>query len=254
MSLPDSSILTNINFEGSAKQRNLLFEKKYITVRQIENRLYSDEEVERLPDIKSSHTHYHEWRIRKRSMQRLTGYFAAKKKRLDILDAGCGNGWLAHALSRIPGAEVTGMDVNFTELQQAARVFNHNQHLRFVYGDVSEGLPAASKFDIILFAASIQYFRSLRKLIHTCMQQLNANGEIHIIDSHFYRQIELEAARRRTEEYYFSLGFPEMSEYYHHHCINELQAFNHTILRNPRFMFHRFSANKNPFYWVCIKK
>ncbi len=253
MHLPDSSILTNIHFPGNAKAGNLLFEKKYITVRSIENRLYTDEEVEHLPDIAPDHTHYQEWMSRKKSGRRLVNYLTAKKKRLNILEAGCGNGWLAHLLAGIPGAEGTGLDINFTELQQAARVFNENTHLRFIYGDVCSGILRDLKFDIIVFAASAQYFHSLRKILNVCLRQLKPGGEIHIIDTHFYKSSEIPAAKKRTIDYYTSLGYPEMSDYYFHHDINELHAFNHTVLHNPFSVMNRFLNNRDPFHWVYIK-
>jgi ubiquinone/menaquinone biosynthesis C-methylase UbiE len=253
MLLPDSSILTNIQFAGSEDPGNTLFEKRYISIRSMENRLYTDEEVMRLPDIASSHIHAREWMIRKRSCCRLVQYLAARKKRLDILEAGCGNGWLAHRLSEIPGTSVTGLDINFTELQQAARVFRENQHLRFIYGGLHGSMPENRMFDVIVFAASIQYFRSLTATLHYCLRHLNPGGEIHLLDSHLYEASETEEARKRTFAYYDSLGYPEMSEYYFHHGISELQPFRHRILQNPRSLLNRLRGGQG-FHWVCIKK
>jgi ubiquinone/menaquinone biosynthesis C-methylase UbiE len=254
MNLPDSSILTNIHFPGNAKPGNLLFEKKYITIRCIENRLYTDEEVMKLPAINPAHTHYREWMMRKKSSRRFINYLSVKQKRLSILEIGCGNGWLAHSLSAIPGAEVTGLDINFTELQQAARVFNEDPHLRFIYGDIHAGILHDLKFDIIVFAASIQYFRSLRKTLAVCMQHLAPGGEIHITDTHFYKPAEIHEAKKRTADYYSSLGYPEMAEYYFHHLISELQAFDHKILFNPVSVKNRILRNTDPFYWIRIQK
>ena len=253
MNLPDSSILTNIAFSGNTQSDNILFEKKYITIRCIENRLYSDEDVEHLPEIAHDHTHYLEWMARKRSSRRLVSYLSAKKKKLSILEAGCGNGWLAHMLSRIPGSQVAGLDINFTELQQAARVFNEEKDLRFIYGDINTGILNDLKFDIIVFAASIQYFRSLNKALQVCFQQLKPGGEIHIMDTHLYKSNQIADARKRSHDYYTSLGYPEMSEYYYHHDIEELNAFSHSILHNPFSVVNRVLNNKDPFHWICIK-
>jgi SAM-dependent methyltransferase len=254
MILPDSSILTNIQFPGNAKPPNDLFEKKYISIRCLENRLYTDEEVEHLPIIARSHTHYREWIIRKKSSNRLINYLSSKKKRLRILEVGCGNGWLAHSLSAIPGSEVTGLDINFTELQQAARVFNEDKHLHFIYGDIYANVLNNLKFDVIVFAASIQYFQPLRKIITICLKHLSPAGEIHIIGSHFYKPSEINEAKKRSLEYFTSLGYPEMSDYYFHHQFKELKLFNHTIFFNPHFVVNRFLKNTDPFYWVGIKK
>src|SRR5450755_2113584 len=198
MTLPDSSILSNIHFQGETKSDNLLFEKKYIEIRCIENRLYSDEEVSHLPDISPEHLHYREWKIRKKSSLKLISYLASKKKRLQILEVGCGNGWLSHALAAIPGANVIGLDINFTELQQAANVFNDDRNLKFVYGDIYSGVLLETIFDIIIFPASVQYFNSFKKILGFCMEQIQPSGEIHILDSPFYRSTEIAAAEKRS--------------------------------------------------------
>ncbi|MDP4211048.1 MAG: class I SAM-dependent methyltransferase [Bacteroidota bacterium] len=254
MTLPDSSILTNIHFPGNENPGNSLFEKKYISIRCMENRLYSDDEVASLPDISRQHSHFSEWIIRKRSSQRLIRYLTARKRRLNILEVGCGNGWLAHGLSEIPGAEVTGLDINFTELQQAARVFNEHEHLRFIYGDITSGILHDRLFDVIVFAASIQYFHSLTDSFCKCLKLLKRDGEIHLIDSPLYLSGEIEAAKQRTFSYYDSLGYPEMSEYYFHHDIRELQVFNHKIMQNPNSVFNRFLGSRDCFHWIRVKK
>ncbi len=220
----------------------------------MENRLYSDDEVADLPNISRQHSHFLEWMIRKKSSQRLIHYLTSRKKRLNILEAGCGNGWLAHGLSGIPGAEVTGLDINFTELQQAARVFNEHEHLRFIYGEMTSGILHDRLFDVIVFAASIQYFHSLTGTFCKCLKLLKPGGEIHLIDSPLYNTGEIEAAKQRTFSYYDSLGYPEMSEYYFHHDIHELRAFNHKIMQNPNSAFNKLFGNKDGFYWICIKK
>ena len=255
MNLPDSSILTNIQFPGKAKPVNDLFEKKYISIRCLEDRLYTDEEVEQLPLIARNHIHYKEWVIRKKSSDRLINYLSSKKKRLRILEVGCGNGWLSHSLSSIPGSEVTGLDVNFTELQQAARVFNEEKHLHFIYGDIyTNVLTTNLKFEVIVFAASIQYFQPLQKILMICLKHLSPAGEIHIIGSHFYKISEINVAKKRTLDYFTSLGYPEMSDYYFHHAVNELKKFNHCIFYNPKSIINKFFKSTDPFYWVAVKK
>jgi len=113
--------LTNIQVQGHSRLREILFEKKYIVIRSLENRLCTDEELAKLPDLPAEHPHHREWEIRRRSVQRLVRYLAGRKRPLEILEVGCGNGWLTHHLAELPGTKVTGIDINFTELQQAAR-------------------------------------------------------------------------------------------------------------------------------------
>jgi ubiquinone/menaquinone biosynthesis C-methylase UbiE len=228
------------------------FEERYISLRKKESRLYTDEQVKWLPEIERSHPHYKEWELRKTSCDKLTQHLSSKRTELNILEVGCGNGWLCHHLSKIPGSNVAGTDINKTELDQAKRVFDHIENIEFMYGGIHNEKVRSEKFDAIIFAASIQYFRSLEGIIPAALQMLHTGGEIHILDSHFYKPSELETARKRSFDYYHSLHFAEMTEYYFHHCIDELDPFIHKILYNPDVFLNRFIKNKNPFPWICI--
>ena len=137
------------------------FEEKYILLRRKENRLYTDEQLKWLPEIEVSHPHYKEWQARKRSCNKLIQHLGNKRTDLNILDVGCGNGWLCHHLSKIPGSSVAGIDINKTELDQAKRVFDHIENVEFFYGGIDNESIRNEKFDAIIFAASIQYFPSL---------------------------------------------------------------------------------------------
>ena len=180
-------------------------------------------------------------------------YLKRKNKPLDILEIGCGNGWLSHRLSIISGSKVIGTDINFTEIQQAARVFQHIPDLHFIYTSVEPGVFKEKKFDSIVFAASIQYFPSLSETIKKTLRLLKPGGEINIIDSNFYTMADLSEEKHRSVLYYESAGFPEMAAYYFHHSLEDLQDFNYSILYDPKNLFYKFSPNKNPFYWICIK-
>jgi 2-polyprenyl-3-methyl-5-hydroxy-6-metoxy-1,4-benzoquinol methylase len=253
MYLPDSSILTNIRVQGHTRLKEMLFEKKYIEIRALESRLYNDDELVRLPDIDPANPHFSEWQLRKRSMRRLLGYLSRRKCGLDILDVGCGNGWLTHQLAEIPGTKVTGVDINFTELQQAARVFSNDPNLRFFHGDIRSGILEDRQFDIILFAASIQHFPSLKKMLHFCLASLKKAGEIHILDTSFCRPEEVKIEQRRTLAYFTSFGYPEMSDYYFHHTLADLRSFHYTLLYNPKGIRNRFLRLKNPHPWIRIR-
>jgi ubiquinone/menaquinone biosynthesis C-methylase UbiE len=147
---------------------------------------------------------------------------------------------------------VTGLDINFTELQQAARVFNDDPNLVFIHGDLRSGILSDRSFDCIVFAASLQYFPSLKKIVHFTLSYLKPGGEIHITDTHFYRPLEIEAAKRRTVTYYTSLGYPEMADFYFHHSDNDLRPFHHAQLYKPKAVRNRLFGNKDPFPWIRI--
>ena len=110
---------------------------------------------------------------------------------------------------------------------------------------------------MIIFAASIQYFDSLDKIISSVIRFLKPGGEIHIIDSKFYNENEIFGARERTRNYYDKLGFPGMSEYYFHHSWNELDEFNYHVVNEMNYMpsklsklFNRFAPIQFP--WIVI--
>ena len=216
--------------------------------------MYTDEEIACLPDCASTHPHKAEWQIRKKTFGKLYRYLFNKKKPLSILEIGCGNGWLSHRLSAIPRSKVTGLDINFTEIQQAARVFNNHSKLKFIYGDTRSGILQGRKFDIILFAASIQYFQRPDEILDLCLQHLADSGEIHITDSLFYSAQNLPAAKKRSCDYFANIGFPEMADHYFHHPLSCLDPFNHTILYDPHSLINRLTRNKIPFHWIRIKK
>ena len=231
-----------------------LFEERYLLARRKEKRMYHDEEVKLLPEIDAFHPHYKEWQVRKKSGIKLYKYLLAKRRALNIFEAGCGNGWLSHQLSAIPGASITASDLNLAELQQAARVFSDISNIKFVYGDSSTVLSGNNKYDIIVFAASIQYFSSLPEILQIALAHLNEGGEIHILDSNFYTVKNLAAAKKATVDYYNELGFPEMAYHYFHHSIESLHSFHNRFLYNPASFRHRLLLGKHPFPWVCIKK
>jgi ubiquinone/menaquinone biosynthesis C-methylase UbiE len=233
---------------------NTDFEERYVALRKKEGRIYSDEEVFQLPEISRYHPHCKEWVMRTQSMARLIEWLKKKNKVLKILEVGCGNGWFCNRLSEIENSEVTGMDINSTELQQAQRVFRNRSNVRFLYRQINADIDKDEKFDVILFAASIQYFQSLKEILPLAFRHLNETGEIHITDTHFYESEELIQARKRSKDYFTAIGFPEMANYYFHHDIKELQPYNFKVLYKPSRFYDRILRNNNPFPWICIKR
>jgi ubiquinone/menaquinone biosynthesis C-methylase UbiE len=229
------------------------FEEAYISLRDKEQRMYSDEEVFELPQVANDHIYKKEWEVRKASAQRLIKYLQKKKQPLKVLEVGCGNGWLSHHLSTIESSVVEGVDVNSIELGQASRVFAGVENLSFIHGDIGSGFLNDQRFDIVVFAAAVQYFQSFRGIINTALNILSKEGEIHILDSKFYTSNEVENARKRSKEYFQKMGFEMMSKFYFHHSFEELEPFNYQILYDADSLTNKLFNKNNPFNWISIK-
>jgi len=221
----DVYILTEINNE---------FESIYLNVRAKEKRIYTDNELINLPFPSNNNPHKKEWNIRAKSYNRFKEYLRQKKDNLSILDLGCGNGWFSGQLSKSLNHNFYCVDVNLAELKQGRRVFNSEQ-IKFIYADIfTSDIPKAF-FDVVIINAAAQYFTDFKKLINHIFTLSKTNGEIHIIDSPFYLETEVNDAKKRTEKYYQSLGFPEMANNYFHRSIWDIKLLKQSGYNNLRF-------------------
>lgn len=233
------------------------FEELYLKLRRKEKRLYSDEEVKLLPFASSLNPHKKEWDYRAKSFIRFKDYLKQFNEQLNILDLGCGNGWFSGELSKTFNHNFYCLDINFYELRQAARLFS-GENIKYIYGDLFKMEIAKNSFDLIVLNSSVQYFESLNSLVKELIYTLKLEGEIHIIDSPFYEEEDLQSAKERTTSYYNSLGFPEMSAFYFHHTYKSLNDFNYQILYDPRSLKNRLLSlafkSDSPFPWIKIKR
>lgn len=242
------NILSEINSE---------FEKIYLKVREKENRIFSDDEVKKLPFASDSNPHKKEWGLRARSFLRFNKYLKSKKQNLNILDLGCGNGWFCGQLSKSFNHNFYCVDVNLTELKQGRKVFNSEQMI-FTYADIFKAEIPIPSIDIIIINAAVQYFPDIKRLLEKLLTLIKENGEIHIIDSPFYSDMEVDNARKRTFDYYSTIDFPEMVNNYFHHSFAELAEFNNEVLYNPyslnKKVMRLFSIKDSPFPWIKITR
>ncbi|NJM80464.1 MAG: class I SAM-dependent methyltransferase [Flavobacterium sp.] len=225
------------------------FSDKYIEIRTKENRILTDSEVEKLPYTTKSNPNHKEWRIRQQSSGMIFNYLKNKKESLQILDIGCGNGWFSHMLSQIENSKVIGLDINKIELEQASRVFN-KENLQFFYGDIFKITKFEKQFNIITLNACIQYFPNFKQLLDKLKSCLVSDGEIHIIDSPFYKNEEISNAKERTNTYYKTLGYPEMSNFYFHHSTDAISDFKIRYQPSKNRFYNFFNRNNSPFMWL----
>ncbi|MGB5531204.1 MAG: class I SAM-dependent methyltransferase [Ignavibacteriaceae bacterium] len=232
------------------------FESIYLKVRAKENRIYSADELEILPFASDSNPHKKEWNLRAKSFLRFKKYLKEKKGNLNVLDLGCGNGWLSGQLAKMFTHNFYCIDVNFAELKQGKNTFKSDQ-IKFVYADIFTSEIPNSTFDIVILNASTQYFPDLKRLIHKLLAVIKNRGEIHIFDSPIYSETEVESAKQRTKDYYSSMSFSGMTNYYHHHIWKELSGFNYKVLYNPLSFINKFNKliiNDSPFPWIRLLK
>lgn len=225
------------------------FEDLYNAVKPPKQKTYTDEQLKFLPDFD---IHSNEWEIRRHSSNKLITYLGKKRRHLNILEVGCGNGWLSAKLATLPNVQVTGLDINQSEIIQANRVFK-KVNLDFIYDSFNDNSFETEKFDVIVFAASLQYFPSVVTVLQLAVSLLNRGGEIHIIDTPFYEPAEVEKADKRCRDYYMDMGIPEIADHYFHHSISEFWGFEYRVLFNPCSFINRL-FKKSPFYWVAINK
>lgn len=231
-------------------------ERLYLDVRRREGRVLSDEVVKMLPRCPPDSPYAREWALRRGTWARFRKYLQRRfgDRPIRALDLGCGNGWLAHQLAQLPRCEVWAVDLNEEELTQGARLFGRS-NLHFVYADLLDpavtGLPGAG-FDVVVLAASVQYFPDLRVLVAALQQRLRPGGEIHLLDSPFYpHETARQAARQRTLDYYTRAGVPEMAAWYHHHLWSEVAALSGQNLNNSLWIrLLQKMGRLAPFPWV----
>ncbi len=219
--------------------RSTLFEKDYLEIREKENRIYNDAVVQTLPTISPAHPLANEWKARKASLKKLIEIIRVKNHRT-ILELGCGNGWLSHNLATLLKAEICGIDINETELLQAAKLFSQFKNLSFLYADVFSMNLQEEMFDAIILGSSIQYFDSIEILLTRLSELLSPRGSIYIIDSSFYNNAkEAELAKERSFTHFTNLGVPSLISRYHHHTFASLSGFKPSILFDPKTLLNR---------------
>ena len=147
-----------------------------------------------------------------------------------------------------------GLDVNLKELKQAAAAFG-SVNINWVFGDLETAGIGTDLLDLAVFNASLAYFPERRSALENCMKQLKDGGEIHILDTPVYRNVEQKAARTRSEQYFEKAGAPQMKQFYHPVCYDELNEWYTDMLYDPGKWYHKIPfVSRSPFHWFRIMK
>ncbi|KOA97911.1 methyltransferase [Xanthomonas arboricola] len=248
--------------DGVLVQRSLAddpFEQQYLQVRRKEGRLYTDAQVRSLPRPSGKLGASLEWQVRALSSALLVQHLRAQAGEGAIAELGCGNGWLSQLLAQSLQRDVCGIDVNRTELTQAARVFGHDQRLSFIAADIQTLALPRDLFDVIVVPACIQYFADPAALVVRLLAQLRDGGELHILDSPLYADAQAaNASAARSLRYFTELGVPALAAHYHQHTYASFDRFAVQRLFDPRrpgARLRRMLRMKQPhFPWLCLRR
>jgi SAM-dependent methyltransferase len=241
--------------ENGTRERFQAFEEQYLLIRDKEHRIFSIDEIRKLPEVNREHPHYQEWKIRQKSIDRFL-HFLKGKKMEHTLDIGSGTGFFAHMLTRYC-QNVAGVEVNFSELKQAVTAFENNERLKWFCVDIMQRkVFAAASFDLITFCCSFQYFPDVKEIIDTCFYYLKPGGSVHIIDTPFYDADEVEQAKKASQNYYQSMGFGELAQHYFHHSWDSLVPYDPVVhyRKKKRSFLSFFDGADSPFPWIELIK
>lgn len=227
----------------------------YLRARHREGRLLTDAVVAGLPRVPDDHPLRREWRAREDSCARLVRYLRAIPRPLTLLEAGCGNGWLAARIAAITGVEVVGVDVNAVELDQARRVFGGLSNLTFRNADILADPPPVDGAGVVVLASVIQYAPDPASLVERLLDRSRATAEVHVLDSPVYDTAEVACARESTERHYAAIGVPEMARVYHHHTWDAFAGLPMDVLYRPGGPWrwverHALRCARSPFPWL----
>ena len=231
----------------------------YVRARHREGRLLPDALVAQLPIVPRDHPLLREWRARQDSCARLVRYLRIHPRLHTVLDAGCGNGWLAARMAALSDIAVVGVDVSVVELDQARRVFREVPNLTFLDQDLLSAPLPGKGADIVVLASVIQYLPYPARLVSALLDASRVTTEVHVLDSPIYESTEIPGARARTERHYTGIGVPEMAAAYNHHDWRAFDGLSMDVLYRPSGAWRRLDRHvlrraRSPFPWLRFRR
>jgi SAM-dependent methyltransferase len=170
-----------------------LFAREYARHRAEEGRGYCDEELLRLPYIKTG-AHAGQWAVRARTFEAFMAQVLRPQARLSrtpltMLDLGAGNGWLGYRVA-VEGHRVFALDIRSDDvdgLGAAEPLLLRAPSMRRIVGSFDDVPLASGSLDIAVFNASLHYATDLRAVLREAERVIRPGGQIVIMDSPFYR-------------------------------------------------------------------
>lgn len=227
----------------------------YRRARAAEGRLLDDALVAGLPSLPSTHPLAGEWALRGQTAARFLAWLAGTPAPRTVLEVGCGTGWLAAAMARVPGTRAIGIDLDGPELGQARRVFGQPGGPAFVAGDAETVDAAPFAPDVIVLASVIQYLADPAEVVGRLLAACRPGGSVHVLDSPLYRPGEVAAAAGRTAAHYARIGLPELAATYHHHTAEAFAGLVPVVVRARPAAWRQRVATRlgrpiSPFPWL----
>lgn len=126
------------------------------------------------------------------ALQLLSGLNLSRPR---ILEVGCANGWLSHALAQF--GQVTGIDIA-DEAISAARARNPN--VTFIAGDFLTTELPAGHFDVVVSLSVISCFESARQFLDKISEVLEPSGYLILTCPHKFVWERTDFTRRSNGE------------------------------------------------------
>ena len=166
------------------------FAREYRQVRHAEGWGSSDPAYYRaLPYRDLSRRHAQVWRIRARSFDTFLSCvlepLECKSKRLEILDLGAGNGWLAHRLEQ-RGHRVLAIDLLEDAFDGLGALRMYAPEIPALIAEFDHLPLAQADFDLAIFNASLHYATDYPTTLGECLRVLQPRGTLVILDSPMY--------------------------------------------------------------------
>ena len=234
------------------------FQEIYLKARRLEGKLYHDDVVRKMPNLNRDHPYYEECRARKDSLDEMNACLTAYEPPIRILEVGCGNGWMANALTQNHNIQMVSLELHEMDAQQDERVYGNKANLRYRSLNSFLDNPDAEPFDIILFSGSFQYFGDAAVTLSQWMQYLKPTGEIHIKDTLVHDSAtKAQELTKNKGQYFRSIGVEPMANYFTNYSWDDFKGFNYVNHRRSWIVQVRKTLTRQTslnFPWIIVKK